>query len=489
MAGIGVRLNNIFSKNTITTHLYGFTYSMTVTIAPMFLVIGAIVIMQYLLGFSKVGYAARELYSCTVLYIFVFALLTASPFNAVLSKYMSDVIYNETYEDILPCYFLGLIVNVVFSCLWGIPFCIWEHMVGGVPVYYVFTGYCGYVSLVLVFYSMLYLSICKDYKKISFFFGVGMSISIVLSVILVYLFKVEITYATLVSLVVGFFVIACLEFALTKSYFRENSGKYKEVLGYFKKYWKLILTNFLYILGLYTHNFVFWGTDMRMVVVDSFVCMQPYDMASFIAMFTNISASVLFISRVEMHFHERYRAYSEAVIGGRGMDIENAKSRMFRQLSEELMNLVRMQFIISVIIFFLCITLLPYLGFSGMVMKIYPCLAVGYFILFTMYSAIIFQYYYNDLTGALMTSACFWLATLLGSIVATFLQPIWYGIGLVIGALVGWTVAYFRLRYIERELDVHIFCNGNLMKKGHGVKPSNLVFDRYNMAEHSEHGK
>ena len=489
MAGIGIKLNRIFSKNTITTHIYGFTYSMTVTIAPMFLVIGAILIMQFLLGFSKVGYASRELYSCTVLYIFVFSLLTASPFNAVLSKYLSDVIYNETYEDILPCYFFGLIANVVFSCLWGIPFCIWEHIVGKVPIYYVFTGYCGYISLVLVFYSMLYLSICKDYKKISLFFLIGMSITIVLSIIFVYLFQAEVTYAMLLSLVIGFFVIACLEFALTKSYFRANSGKYKEVFAYFKKYWKLILTNFLYILGLYTHNFVFWGTDMRMVVVDSFVCMQPYDMASCIAMFTNISASVLFISRVEMHFHERYRAYSEAVIGGRGMDIENAKSRMFRQLAEELMNLVRIQFIISVVIFFLCITLLPYLGFSGLVMKIYPCLAVGYFILFTMYSAIIFQYYYNDLTGALLTSASFWLATLIGSIFATHLQPIWFGIGLVIGALVGWTVAYFRLRYIERVLDIHIFCNGSIMKKGHGAKPSNLVFDRYRMINEQKQRK
>lgn len=483
MAGIGVNLNRIFSKNTITTHLYGFTYSMVATIAPMFLVIGAIIVMQVLLGFSKVGYATRELYSCTVLYIFVFALLTASPFNAVLSKYMSDVIYNETYSDILPCYYFGLIINVVFSCLWGIPFCVWEHVVGKVPIYYVFTGYCGYMALVLVFYSMLYLSICKDYKKISLFFFIGMSITVLLSLILVYLFNVEVTYAMLVSLVVGFAIIACLEFALTKSYFRENSGKYKEVYEYFKKYWKLVLTNFLYILGLYTHNFVFWGTDMRMVVADSFVCMQPYDMASFIAMFTNISASVLFISRVEMHFHERYRAYSEAVIGGRGMDIENAKSRMFRQLAEELMNLVRIQFILSVIIYFLCITLLPYLGFGGLVMKIYPCLAVGYFILFTMYAAIIFLYYYSDMTGALLTSASFWLATLLGSILATHLQPLWYGVGLVIGALVGWTVAYSRLRFIEKRVDTHIFCNGSIMKRGHGTKPSNVVFSRYTVVE------
>ena len=48
-------------------------------------------------------------------------------------------------------------------------------------------------------------------------------------------------------------------------------------------------------------------------------------MATCLAMFTNISASVIFISRVEMHFHGRYKAYSEAAPGGRGCDIEITK--------------------------------------------------------------------------------------------------------------------------------------------------------------------
>ena len=103
MAGIGVKLNNIYSKNTLTTNIIGMGYSTVMTIAPMLTVIGALCFMENTLGFSTVGYAARELFSCTVLYIFIFALLTASPFNSVLSRYMSDVIYEETFEDILPC--------------------------------------------------------------------------------------------------------------------------------------------------------------------------------------------------------------------------------------------------------------------------------------------------------------------------------------------------------------------------------------------------
>ena len=56
MAGIGVKLNKIYSKNTITTNLIGFAYSTIITIAPMIVVIGAVIIMQLLLGFNKLDY-------------------------------------------------------------------------------------------------------------------------------------------------------------------------------------------------------------------------------------------------------------------------------------------------------------------------------------------------------------------------------------------------------------------------------------------------
>ena len=478
MAGIGIKLNRIYSKNTISSNLYGFGYSSVITIAPMVLVIGAVLLMQYLLGVSRLGYAERELYSCTVLYIFIFGLLTASPFNAVLSKYMSDVIYEETYEDILPCYYVGLFLNILFSCLLGIPFCVREYLVGQVDLLFVFAGYCGYMALVLVFYSMLYLSICKDYKKISAFFFIGMSITVLLSLVLVYLFGCPVTISMLTGLDVGFLIIAALEHALVKSYFRENSGRYREVFRYFKKSWQLVFTNLLYTLGLFIHNFVFWTTDMHMVIARSFVCMTSYDMATCLAMFTNISATVIFISRVEMHFHEKYKAYSEAVIGGRGRDIENTKRRMFIQLGDELMSLVRLQFIVSVVIYLLFIVFLPQFGFGGMILQIYPCLVAGYFILLIMYAAIIFLYYFNDMRGALITAAVFCLTTLSGSILSSTLTPIWYGLGLVAGAFVGWVMAYDRLRVIEKTLDVHIFCQGSIMKRGQGKKPSNKVYEK-----------
>ena len=122
MAGIGVRLNRIYHKNTITTNIVGFFYSIVMTIAPVLVVILNLMLMQKVLKFNTVGYFDRELFSCTVLYIFIFSLLTTAPFNAVLSRYMSDVIFEDRYEDIRPCYRLGMLINICFSCLFAIPF-------------------------------------------------------------------------------------------------------------------------------------------------------------------------------------------------------------------------------------------------------------------------------------------------------------------------------------------------------------------------------
>jgi uncharacterized membrane protein len=239
-----------------------------------------------------------------------------------------------------------------------------------------------------------------------------------------------------------------------------------------------VVINFLYTLGLYIHNFVFWNTDLQMRVADTFVFAPTYDLATCLAMFTNLSSTIIFITRVEMHFHTRYKAYSEAVIGGRWEDIKNTKDRMFRQLSAELMNLVRIQFIISTAVYLLCVVVLPQYGFSGRVMQIYPCLAAGYFILFILYAEIIFLYYFNDLTGALLATLGFCLVTWAGSMLSAGGSDLWYGMGLVAGSFTGFTIAYFRLRFMERHMDEHIFCGGQLFTVKRERMPESMVYTK-----------
>jgi uncharacterized membrane protein len=479
MAGIGIQLNKIFGKHTVTSSIYGIGYSFVYTIAPMLVVMGCLLAMYEVLGFDLVGYQDRELFSCSILYIFIFSLLTSSPFNSVLSKFQTDKIYEQRYEDIRPCIYVGTITNLTLSSMLAIPFYLYEIVIGQVPIYYVFTTYMGFLGLTLTFSTMLYNSILKQYKKISLYFICSMILSFLLSILFRYLLGFSITYSMLLALTIGFLVIASLELSNVLRYFPKNSHNYREVLYYYRIYWKLIGSNFLYTLGLFAHNFVFWAQPWHLVVRNTYVCNQPYDMASCLAMFSNISASVLFISRVEMHFHERYQDYTQAVIGGKLDSIEEAKKRMFRGLSSQLFSLVHTQFIVSVIIYLIAVVTLPIMGFSGMIMEIYPQLAVGYFISYLMYSELLFLYYFDDLTGAMANGLIYAGVSLFGSIAASRLPVIWYGIGFTTASFLAFTFSYFRLRWIERNLDSHIFCRGTVLKQVSEDMPPSDVYNVY----------
>ena len=110
----------------------------------------------------------------------------------------------------------------------------------------------------------------------------------------------------------------------------------------------------------------------------------------------------------------------------------------------------------------------------------------GYFILFLMYAEIIFLYYFDDLTGAIWTAIVFCLVTWIGSLIATHLPVIWYGAGVIAGAFAGWSVAYARLRWVEKNMDRHVFCRGNLIPQGKGKRPSGMVYERKAEQEQKE---
>lgn len=483
MASIGKTIQKSFEKKTISSTLFGIFVSTLTTVAPMFLIMGGIVILYRVLNYNSIVYSERLLFTCSILYIFIFGLLCTAPYNTVLSRYITDRIFEERYDAVLPCFYGGLFVNLLTCCVVGIPFYLYSWLVGQIDPLYTFTCFIAFIALSITFYAMLYLSITKDYNKISLFFLIGVITMVASALIAVKLIHTSIIYGMLFAIACGFLMIAICEFAYIKGYFHQNDESYFEFMTYLKKHWQLGVTNLLYFVALYAHNFVFWSVPDRLVVKNTYICYPPYDMATCIAMFTNISASVILITQIELHFHERYKAYSEAVIGGRLCDIEKAKNRMFSLLSYQLTDVVRNQFTISVILYLLCVVFLPQFGFAGQVMEIYPCLAAGYFVIFLLYSCIIFLFYFNDKTGALLTTFSFLVVTTVVSIFAKELPSIWYGIGTFAGAFTGWIIAYHRLRWVERNLDEHIFCQGSLIPFKQEKMPDNIVYSAKEQAE------
>jgi len=466
LAGIGFELKKIFREQSVFHTLRGAIYSSFATIGPVLMIVVNLIVMYFVLDYVKVDYAERDLFASTILYVFIFSLIITAPLNSVLSRYIADKIFQEKREDIMPSYYVGLIVNIVMAGLIGIPFALWEVFVGKVNPLFVLLSYCMFTALTLVFFNMTYVSALKEYKRISMAFLVGMTVTFIVAFVSRKLFGMAVTTAIILGFTVGFLIIGFWLYSLIRGFFAENSRNYRDCINYIKYFKMLFLTNLFYILGLYVHNFVFWWfSDFSIVVRNTFRSAPVYDMSTCLAMFTNISTMVIFMVQVEVNFHDRYQAYCQEVIGGTGSYIYAAKREMFRTLLKEVMHIIQIQMIITVVIFLVAIIFLPQFGFGGMVMVIYPGLAAAYFLIFVMYSLVIFLYYYDDEKGALLTTLVFFIGTFIGTIISLKLTSNLYGLGTFIGAFCGWSMGYYRLKHIEKNLDKHIFCNGELIKK------------------------
>ena len=149
---------------------------------------------------------------------------------------------------------------------------------------------------------------------------------------------------------------------------------------------------------------------------------------------------------------------------------------MFRLLIQQLTYLIMTQAVISGIIFLVANSFLPQLGFSGRVITIYPMLSGAFFAIFSTYCNIIFLFYFDDNKGSLITSIIFVVMIFVSTMVSKNLSPELFGLGPLVGALFAWTFSYFRIRYLEKHFDGHIFCGARIVSSNSEPAPSNIVY-------------
>ncbi len=151
---------------------------------------------------------------------------------------------------------------------------------------------------------------------------------------------------------------------------------------------------------------------------------------------------------------------------------------MFKTLTQQLTRLINIQSVITAILFLVGIIFLPQLFFSSIIIEIFPILSLGYFILYLMYCVIIYLYYFNDQIGCLFLSCIFLIASCIGTYYSSQMDIMFYGLGFLFGSLCGFTFGFFRIKYIEKVIDKHIFCDKIVVKKTKRAKKQNVVYTK-----------
>ncbi len=458
MAGIGFELRKIFNKRTLASKVIGSIYATMSTIGP------TIIFMLLLFVLTKIVNAMNTIemenlfFVASFTYEFLIAILVASLFNTVISRYISDKIFMEKEDDICASLLGTMTVASVISGIIYFILCYLIYKNDKVSMFLLINYYLLGVLVTNVYVVMNYVSALKEYKEVTYSFIIGLIPAAIVFLIVHFYFKVSLIASIYASLAFAFaFILLMLVFWCVKA-FGAPSDKYFEFLGYFKKHFVLAISGVSYMLGLYFTNIIYWNFSDMKVKVSIFNIAPNYDLASFFAIVISLPAFVLFVVKVETVFYEKYVKYISALNEGTYDFIEKNRVSMSNTVKLQLFYVYDMQLVISILLISISAIVFPLLSISNHVLSMFMILGMGMFCVTCMYLTVIFLYYFQDYKASAISTLVFLILEIISCLICLKLKDPYYPLPILISGIISWIVSFILLRRRLKNINSFILC-------------------------------
>ncbi|WP_138753875.1 exopolysaccharide Pel transporter PelG [Paenibacillus sinopodophylli] len=461
MAGIGFELRKLFQEQGLVNNVKAYAYSSLTTIGPMVLCMFLIIALQRMMSVYNGSYLEWELYISTVTYCFIFSIIMTSGISMVITRFIADMIYQKKYEQLLSSYYGALIV-----CLPVCALVAWLFLREvSADASYKLSAYLFFMELIIIWIQGIYLSALKDYMRIVRSFAIGVVAALLSGFLLFTYSDLQATTTALLSIDIGFFIIAVLSsFHFEQMFPRAKSREYFTFLTYFKKYPSLFFTGCFVYGGVYIHSFVYWFGPSGEEIANRFLVMPSYDLPVFYAFLSVVPSMVVFVVSVETSFYEKFRVYYLNVLdGGTFQDMNKAKQTMQKTLLREVSFLMEVQLLFTILSIALGMKFLPKIGFTMAQLDLFLILTLGYFLFIIMFVLVHVLMYFDDRKGVLMISGLFIAAN--AGLTYWMMNLDLNGFGMFIAAFVALAFAIGRLLHVLRNIDYYTFCSQPLTTK------------------------
>ena len=436
MAGIGFSLNRLFQKKGMLNLCRAYAYAGAVAIGPMVMGVCLLLGISFVSQVAGMPQADREIMNCMLTYSLLVSLFVSSFFNMILTRYISDMLYEGKRERIMPSFYGALAVML--------PLCVIGYgavlLFSGVPVVYMIVSMWFALTMIVVWTQMNYLSALKDYRAIALGFAASMLTGFLLGLLLA-VFR----HGTVLSLM----------FCVILSYGIMSVWYFVLMLGYFP-HGALAFTGVFVNLGLYGHLVIMYFGPLHRKIMGLFYAAPSYDIPSLTAFFSILITTISFVTSVEVRFYPEYRQYYSLYNdGGSISDIEAAEDRMVEVLSRELTYCGYRQ-IISTLLFVVfggfIMDILP-LGMMDLGKGIFRTLCVGYGLYAIANAMMLILLYFEDYTGSVIATGAFALVANAVTIwQAANGDTAYFGVGFMFGAIVYFLITFVRLEWVTRRL-------------------------------------
>lgn len=454
MAGIGFELKKLFRKKGLVAGLRAYGYTAMVTTGPMLLGVILLLGIAVLCIWSGASHLERELLNCMITYTLLASLMVTSLLSMAVTRFLSDMLYEERHEEILPSFWGSSGIMLVFGCLCYGIFLIFSGatFLQGLLCLWLFA------ELIVVWNAMSYLTAIKDYRAIAKSFLSAVLVSFLTGILLLLLGlpKME---SLLAAVILGYGVMMIWNVLLLYRYFPDRSGNAFLFLSWLDHLLPLALSGFLVNFGLFSHLVIMWTSPIAVQVKGLFWGAPYHDVPALLAFMTTLITNINFVVSVEVNFYPKYRHYY-SLFNDKGsiLDIQLGETEMLTVLKNEMKYTGFKQLFATALVLSLGGFILEWLplGFNDLMKGYFRTLSVGYGLYAVGNVAMLMLLYFTDYTGALISTGLFAICTTLFTILLLPVNQLFYGFGFLLGSAVFFFAAYARLEYFTRRLPYYI---------------------------------
>lgn len=470
MAGIGFELKKLFKDNSgILNALKGYSVTAVVTEGPMILTMLMLFLIRYIMKYYHASYKEQEIFLFMITYVMIFSLILSNTVLMLINRYISDCIYNEEMNNVLPSFFgviflillIGGPVSWIYVCTLPVS---WMIRIAAV---------WQFCSMLVLWIQMAYLSAIKQYTYVLLGFLAGTIGSVGSAAVMMGIGWNQLL-AAMWGAAIGFLIMMVLFMVQMIAYY--PMGEFR-LFGYFPaldRYGSLVATGFLMAFGLYAHNFVFWFSEFRNQIFPTGVFCTRYDIPAFYATLTILPMLVQFVVSLETKFCKKNRFYFDTILyGGRLSEIQAAKQDMEKTLFRELAYMMEIQLIFTVFSVTFLGNFLKTIGLDEGMTIIYRILCFGYCIYGLMKCLIIILLYFDDRKGACISAGMFAAASIVLSALSLSAGADFWGAGFLGAGILTTFYTIIRLKRYLNRLEYHVFCEQPLF-----VEEKNGVFQK-----------
>lgn len=467
MAGIGFELKKLFSRKGLIATIRAYSYATMVCAGPMLL--GFLLLLLSMLMIESAGASrqTRELAVSILTHTLLGSLTVTSLFSMLTTRFCADMIYEKRYNLLIPSFYGSIAMMLVLG---AIPYGIFLHF-SGILVRYRILALIFFLVLIVVWTEINYLTMLKDFRSIIIAFAVSVASALLLTAICIWILKIEVITAVLVSVTVGYMIMMIWYFAILYKTFPEGFGTSFRFLEWIDRTPQLLLVGLFTTLGLFGHLVIMWWfSSLRVQVQGLFYGAPTYDVPAIFAFFSILITTVNFTTSVETRFYPEYKEYFSLFNDGGSIEnIDEQENNMIRVLSEEIGYLALKQ-IFSTLIFIIVGTIvlpnLP-LGFNDEMLRIYRTLCVGYAFYAIGNSIMLISQYFSDMRGALISTSVFAVVTNALSLFFAIKFDSFYGIPFVLGSMCFCICACLILCNYLRKLKYNVLSRQPLFATAH----------------------